>query len=223
MQQGGTLRLAGDLTVNGNSVTAGSGGSGSGSANGASGSAFGSGIFLQGNGTLTFSPGAGNMQTIADTIADQTGSGGSGANAGSWGINVNGAGTLVLSGANTYTGATTVMAGTLAVTGSIANSDVTVSGGVFGGSGTAKSLTGQSGGTVAPGVLTPGTTFTTLNVTGKATFASRLDLRAERRGHRARFLIVSAFLARLMRRPIRTTRHITPSMIRAKEERRGWP
>ncbi len=112
------------------------------------------------------------MQTIADTIADQTGSGGSGANAGSWGINVNGAGTLVLSGANTYTGATTVMAGTLAVTGSIGNSDVTVSGGVFGGSGTAKSLTVQSGGTVAPGVLTPGTTFTTLNVSGNATFAS---------------------------------------------------
>ena len=33
----------------------------------------GSGLFLQGDGSLHFSPGAGAVETIADTIADETG------------------------------------------------------------------------------------------------------------------------------------------------------
>ena len=73
--------------------------------------AFGGGLFLQGNGTLNFTPGGGQTQAIADTIADQSGSGG----AGSWALAKNGAGTLVLSGANSFTGGVTVNDGTLSV------------------------------------------------------------------------------------------------------------
>ena len=106
VQQGGNFTLGGALTINGNSVTAGSGSTG-----GGNGSAFGSGIFLQGNGTLTFAPSAGQSQSVSDVIADQTGSGGTGANAGSYSLVQSGAGTLVLSAANSYSGGTTVSGG----------------------------------------------------------------------------------------------------------------
>ena len=162
VQQGGTLTIAGNFTANGNSVLAGTGGGG-GAGNGL---ALGSGIFLQGNNTIFFQPAAGQTQTVADVITDQNGSLGSG---GSGALTLNGAGTLVLSAVDTYTGPTTVTVGTLAVTGSIANSIATVSnGGTLAGSGTVGGLLAQSGGTVAPGALTP---FTTLNVTGNASFA----------------------------------------------------
>jgi fibronectin-binding autotransporter adhesin len=162
VQQGGTLTVAGNFTVNGNSVGAGQGGGGS----AGNGLALGSGIFLQGNNTLFFQPAAGETQTISDVITDQNGSLGSG---GSGALTLNGPGTLVLSAVDTYTGPTTVTVGTLAVTGSIANSIATVSnGGTLAGSGTLGGLVAQSGGTVAPGALTP---FTTLNVTGNASFA----------------------------------------------------
>jgi autotransporter-associated beta strand protein len=67
-----------------------------------------------------------------------------------------GAGTLVLSGANTYTGGTTVTGGTLLVnngTGSgTGTGNVTVNGGTLGGSGTISGgVTINSGGTLAPG------------------------------------------------------------------------
>ena len=89
------------------------------------GLALGSGIFLQGNNTIFFQPAAGQTQTVADVITDQNGSLGS---EGSGALTLNGAGTLVLSAVDTYTGPTTVTVGTLAVTGSIANSIATVSG-----------------------------------------------------------------------------------------------
>lgn len=127
---GGSLTVEGNLTVNGNSVAGGA----AGGAGATAGSAFGSGLFLQGNGTLTFAPGAGSTQTIGDRIADQTGSGGTGTYAtggptctvgagcgsysgtGSWALTKTGAGTLVLSGNNTYSGGTTIAGGNLAVT-----------------------------------------------------------------------------------------------------------
>ena len=63
-----------------------------------------------------------------------------------------GAGSLVLTAANTYTGPTTVNAGALVVNGSIANSAVTVnSGAILAGTGTVGATTINSGGTFAPG------------------------------------------------------------------------
>ena len=109
VQQGGTLTfdaggIAGSVGVHG-------GASGGGSA--IKGSYFGSGIFLQGNETITFAPGAGQTLQISGTIADQSGSGGTGANAGSGAVVINGDGTVELLHQNTYTGGTTVDAGTL--------------------------------------------------------------------------------------------------------------
>ncbi len=68
-----------------------------------------------------------------------------------------GLGTQVLSGTNTYSGATTVSAGLLRVDGSLgAGSSVTVTGGSLGGAGTVNGpLIVQTGGGVAPG-LSPG-------------------------------------------------------------------
>ena len=87
---------------------------------GQNGSAFGAGMFLQGNGSFSFSPEAAQTQSFADTIADQSGSGGTGANAGSWAVVKSGAGTLRLGGGNTYTGATQLAADTLQIASSAA-------------------------------------------------------------------------------------------------------
>lgn len=164
--EGGTLNVAGNFTVNGGTVAGGN----AGGAGATAGSAYGSGIFLQGNGTLTFSPGAGTQQVISDAIADQTGSGGSGgyasggptctvgvgcgsySGAGSWALNKTGEGALVLSGTNTYTGDTSVNAGALVVNGSIVNSATTVhDGGTLMGTGQLGAVTVDSGGIHAPG------------------------------------------------------------------------
>jgi outer membrane autotransporter protein len=127
VQQGGTLNVAGGFTVSSATVTAGTAGGGTSTA----GSAFGSGIFLQGNGTVNFAPGSGVTQTISDVIADQTGSGGTGGNAGSWGLTKSGPGTLVLSAANTYTGGTTVTGGLInfAAANNFGSGTVTLNGG----------------------------------------------------------------------------------------------
>lgn len=111
VQQGGTLSLAGPLNVSGNTVAGGSGGSGA--HGGLSGAGAGSGLFLGGNGTLNLTPGAGLSQVISDAIVDQTGAGGTGANAGSWSLVKDGAGTTILTGANAYSGGITVKAGVL--------------------------------------------------------------------------------------------------------------
>ena len=73
------------------------------------GSAFGSGLFIQGNQAVTFAPPAGTTLTVGGVIADQTGSGGTGAGR----LAIDGSGTVDLAVANTYTGGTTLLGGTL--------------------------------------------------------------------------------------------------------------
>jgi autotransporter-associated beta strand protein len=109
VQQGGTLTIEGDGTLSGGSVVGGAGG-GSPPANGR---ALGSGLFLQGSGTLTVALTSVQTESISDVITDQSGSGGTGANAGSWGLLFNGAGTLTLAAVDSYSGGTTISAGTL--------------------------------------------------------------------------------------------------------------
>jgi outer membrane autotransporter protein len=81
-----------------------------------------------------------------------------------------GGGTLVLTANNTYSGPTNVTAGTLVVSGSIANSAVTVnSGSTLAGSGVAGAVTVNSGGTLAPGpTASPGA----MTVAGNLAFQS---------------------------------------------------
>jgi len=111
VRQGGTLTIQNSSqnpTISGNTVTSGaSGGSGA-----TAGSAYGSGIFLQGSNTLTFSPVAAQTITFSDVLGDEAGNGGSASNKAA--LTMNGAGTLVLSNANKYAGTTTLTSGTLA-------------------------------------------------------------------------------------------------------------
>ena len=62
-----------------------------------------------------------------------------------------GAGTLTLSGTNTFTGGTEINAGTLQVTGSIVGSVVVSEGGALAGSGAVGAITVETGGTIGAG------------------------------------------------------------------------
>jgi autotransporter-associated beta strand protein len=73
------------------------------------------------------------------------------------GLTKTGTGALTLSATNTYSGTTTVSAGTLTVSGSISSSAVSLNGGTLNGTGTTGAVTSTaSGGTVAPGAPPPG-------------------------------------------------------------------
>jgi autotransporter-associated beta strand protein len=68
---------------------------------------------LQGDQNVTFAPATGFFTEIDDVIADQTGSGGTGTNAGAGSLTLDGLGTLALDAANTFTGDVTIDSGTL--------------------------------------------------------------------------------------------------------------
>jgi hypothetical protein len=101
LQLGATLTILGG-TLSGGAVTGGTAGNGA-----TGGEALGSGIFLQGDEEITFAPLSGVTETIADSIADQNGDGGSG------GIILDGPGTLALTAENSFRGGVTLAAGTL--------------------------------------------------------------------------------------------------------------
>jgi outer membrane autotransporter protein len=100
----------------------------------------------------------GGSATISGVIS-QTG--------GPWGVTKTGVGTLFLTAANTYTGATFVNAGTLVVNGSVAGLVTVNATGTLKGTGTMGSLSVASAGTVAPG-----NSIGTLHVAGNVSFGA---------------------------------------------------
>jgi autotransporter-associated beta strand protein len=105
VQDGGQLSFGGTTSVSGNLVVGGSATNG-----GQPGKGYGDGIFLAGSGTLVLDFDPSKAPTISDTIADEKGASGAG---GSWALRKDGAGTTILTGANAYSGGTTVEAGVL--------------------------------------------------------------------------------------------------------------
>ncbi len=113
IEQGATVVIEGG-TLGLGSLSGGLGGTAGGGANdGGNGSAFGNGIFLQGNQTETLAAAAGQTLTIDGVIADQSGSGATGANTGVGGLVISGPGTVALNLANTFTGGINLEEGTL--------------------------------------------------------------------------------------------------------------
>ena len=103
VQAGGSIAFQGSLTLGDNTTAGGAG-------NGGTAAHLGDGIFLQGGGTaFTFDPQAGQTETFDNSIADQSAGGGGG----SWSLTMDGAGTLVLGAANSFSGGITLTAGTL--------------------------------------------------------------------------------------------------------------
>ncbi|MGE7415087.1 Calx-beta domain-containing protein [Methylobacterium tarhaniae] len=175
VQQGGSLTFTGG-SVSGGSVAGGRGGL-------FDGAALGSGLFLQGDQQVTLAATLGQTLTISDVVADQTGSQSQltldqGYSPGAGSLLINGPGTVVLGGANTYTGTTTVQAGTLLVNGSTTNSATTVNGGTLGGSGTTGDVAVLSGALSPGGSPVPGTSTATLN-TGSLRLASNATVYEE--------------------------------------------
>jgi hypothetical protein len=125
---GGGLGAGGDifvmagalLTIEGGNLAAGTVTAGLGANGAGAGSSYGGAIFLQGNETITLEPPSGKTMTISAAIADQTGSSGTGANAGAGGLILNGAGTLDLAAVNTFTGGVTIEKGELELSNSAA-------------------------------------------------------------------------------------------------------
>jgi hypothetical protein len=114
VMQGASLTIVGKSTFAGGSVHGGSAGAG-----GTNGQAFGGGMFLQGSGTVRFSPVLGQTEHVFDPIKDEAGvvangyTPPAGFTPGSYRLVKSGLGTLTLSADNAYSGGTALKAGRL--------------------------------------------------------------------------------------------------------------
>ena len=113
---GGDIFVAqgGTLTIDGGTLADGSVAGGSGANDGNPGPYnYGTGIFLQGNETITVSATSGQPLTISGVIADQTSAGATGANAGAGHLDIGGTGTVKLAAENTFVGGIDIELGIL--------------------------------------------------------------------------------------------------------------
>jgi outer membrane autotransporter protein len=134
------------------------------------GSIEGAGSYFLGSETLTV--GSNNLNTtVSGTISDGGASGGTGGSL----VKV-GTGTLTLSGANTYTGLTTISEGAINLTGSLLSPVSVEPSGTLGSTGTVFN-TVTNAGTVAPGFGLPAAQFGTLTVTNYVGAGGTLALR----------------------------------------------
>jgi autotransporter-associated beta strand protein len=106
--QGGTLTIDGGTLANGTVA----GGLGANDGNPGDYN-YGSGIFLQGNETITLAATASTPLTVSGVIADQTSAGGTGVNAGAGKLAIGGTGTVTLDADNTFVGGVDIKSGVL--------------------------------------------------------------------------------------------------------------
>jgi hypothetical protein len=159
--EGGNILVTGNLQMSGGAVNGGFGIP-------YGGAPAGTGIFLQGNGFLNFAPSAGDIQVVGDEIADEIGTAiapSTGYAAGSWAVNLVGAGTLVLAAHESHAGETIVSAGTLKLDGVTASDILVGPSGTLTGKGTASAV--DSSGVFAPGATHP--TVALMGLAGSAT------------------------------------------------------
>jgi autotransporter-associated beta strand protein len=116
---------------------------------------LGGNVTIGGSQNLTFTGAAtltGNRTLTVNNTGTTTFAGAIGQSSNGLTLTKNGAGTLMFSAGNTYTGSTTVSGGTLLVNGSIAGALTVNSGANAGGSGKMGPVTVNSGGTLQPGI-----------------------------------------------------------------------
>ena len=167
---GATVTTASGGTVNANAsgttlgTVSGSAAVNVGGANGRVGTLSGGSVAANADGLVVTNFNGGNIAVASRvTVGLQSGSS-AGVISGAGGIAKQGATTLTLSGANTYSGATTVEEGKLIVNGSVNSSAVTVdNGATIGGIGSVKTLT-------LNGMLTPGNSAGTFTSTSGASW-----------------------------------------------------